>query len=207
VIVNNGGTLGGSGTMAGPAKLNSGGTIAPGAGSPGVAGTTLHGSSLTWNGGSTLSLQISSGSIADALALSGALTKGTTAGGFTILISGTGVAGEDYTLATFASTTFLSTNFKLQLPSGYAGTLVETATSLTLDLTSTTAPAAPAAAIGFSSALASPLIAEDTSAAIDNAVGTNLTTTSTVVAAPEPGSAALLGLGGCALLGWRRRRR
>jgi fibronectin-binding autotransporter adhesin len=199
VTVNSNGTLGGSGTITGPVTLNSGGFVAPGAGSPGVAGTTLHESSMTWNGGGTVSLQIASGSIADALALSGALTKGTTAGGFTIQITGTGVAGEDYTLATFGSTTFSVANFKLQLPAHYAGTLVETATSLTLDLTSTTAPAA----IHFA-ALAGPVTADDTSAASDSFSAPAL---SDPIPAPEPGSAALLSLGACALLGWRRRRK
>lgn len=198
VTVGGTGTLGGSGTFSGPATLNSGGTIAPGAGSPGVAGTTLHGSSTTWNGGSTLSLQISNGSIADALALSGALTKGT-AGTFTIAISGTGVAGENYTLATFGSTTFSVANFTLQLPAHYAGTLVETATSLTLNLTSTTAPA-----VAHFAAFASPVSPADTSAATDSFTTTTLTTP---VPTPEPGSAALLAFGACGVLGWRRRRR
>ena len=199
VTVNSNGTLGGSGRITGPVVLNSGGTVAPGAGSPGVAGTTLHESSMTWNGGGTVSLQIASGSIEDALALSGALTKGTTTGSFTIQITGTGVAGENYTLATFGSTTFSVANFKLQLPAHYLGTLVETATSLTLDLTSTTAPAA----IHFA-ALAGPVTADDTSAASASFSAPAL---SDPIPAPEPGSAALLSLGACALVGWRRRRK
>ena len=54
--INSGATLGGgSGTIGGDITLNSGRrTIAPGAGRPGVAGTVLHGTTLTWNPGGTL---------------------------------------------------------------------------------------------------------------------------------------------------------
>ena len=45
--------------------LNNGGTIAPGVASPGVAGTTLHATSLMWNGGGTLQLQL--GAVGDEL--------------------------------------------------------------------------------------------------------------------------------------------
>jgi autotransporter-associated beta strand protein len=74
VAINNGGTLGGSGKISGATTLNSGGSLFPSAGTPGTAGTTLHASSLTWNGGSTLTLQLADGAD-DALALSGALTR------------------------------------------------------------------------------------------------------------------------------------
>ncbi|HEY3901222.1 MAG TPA: hypothetical protein VGM54_21615 [Chthoniobacter sp.] len=38
-----------------------------------------------------------------------------------------------YTLATFASTTFIESDFTLELPVNYTGTLVETSTSLVLE--------------------------------------------------------------------------
>ncbi|MEI9894297.1 MAG: hypothetical protein WDN28_10545 [Chthoniobacter sp.] len=75
VAVNTGGTLGGSGSIGGAVTLNNGGKIAPSTATPGLAGTTLHAGSMTWNGGGTLSLQL--GATADELALNGALTKGT----------------------------------------------------------------------------------------------------------------------------------
>ncbi len=203
VTVNNHGTLGGSGTMSGAATVNSGGTVAPGAGSPGVAGTVLHGSTMTLNGGSTLSMQISSGSIEDALALSGALTKGT-AGTFTLQITGAGVAGENYTIATFGSSTFTAANFTLDMPAGYAATLVKTATSLTLDLTSTTSFALihslAAPPVTFSSSFSN--TTNDPNAGSGGLSSLNLTP----APAPEPGSAALLAFGAVALVGWRRRK-
>jgi hypothetical protein len=199
--VNSGGTLGGSGTFSGAGILNSGGTIAPGAGNPGVAGTVLHGKSLTWNGGGALSLQISSGSIEDALALSGALTKGTS-GTFTIAISGNGAVGEAYTLATFGSTTFASSDFKLELPEGYTGHLVETATSLTLDLDSFVPPAFVASAMFVdTNAVSENLLTPNQAVAQGNSGGSL-----SVTPAPEPGSALLLALSAGAVLGWRRRR-
>jgi autotransporter-associated beta strand protein len=130
VTINSGGTFGGSGTVSGAMTLNSGGTLNPGAGSSGTPGTTLHGSSLTWNGGSTLTLQAGP-SAADALALTGALTKGSS-GTFTINLVDVGLTttAVNYTLVTFASTTFSLANFTLDLPANVTGTLVETATSL-----------------------------------------------------------------------------
>ncbi|MDR3403869.1 MAG: autotransporter-associated beta strand repeat-containing protein, partial [Chthoniobacter sp.] len=132
VAVNAGGTLGGSGTVGGAVTLNSGGFIAPGAGTPGVAGTTLHANSLTWNGGGTLTLQL--GATSDQLALTGALTKGSGTG-FNINLLNAGIDHPDYTLATFNGTTFTAGDFTLTLPAGYTlGALVETATELDLIL-------------------------------------------------------------------------
>ena len=76
VTIDSGATLGGKGKITGAATLDSGGFIAPGAGSPGVAGTALHAASLRWNGGGVITLQL--GATGDELALSGALTKGGT---------------------------------------------------------------------------------------------------------------------------------
>jgi autotransporter-associated beta strand protein len=130
VSINNGGTLGGSGITK-AVTLNTGGIIAPGAGLPGTAGTTLHASSLLWNAGGTLKLQL--GPTGDELVLSGALTKGTL-GTYTLDLIDAGIVPGNYTLATFASTTFLSSNFTLELPAGYDGSLVETSTSLSINL-------------------------------------------------------------------------
>ena len=123
VTVNSGGTLGGTGKIAGATTLNSGGNIEPGAGSVGSAGTTLHGSSLIWNGGGTITLQLgASPSEVDELALTGALTKGT-AGLWTIevLDANAPLTPTSYTLMTFGSTTFKSGDFQLVDGPGLTG--------------------------------------------------------------------------------------
>jgi autotransporter-associated beta strand protein len=179
VMIDSGATIGGHGTVSGAMTLQSGGTVKPGAGSPGVAGTKFHGSSLLWEGGAALELQI--GSTADELLLSGALTKGT-AGTFTIEIDDAGIVAGNYTLATFASTTFSLSDFNLVLPTNYTGTLVETSTSLSIQN------------------LQDPVAVSDMPAIGDE--GTVLTPMNV----PEPGSGLLLAFGGSALLAWRRRR-
>ena len=134
VAINNGGTLGGSGTISGATTLNNGGTLFPGAGSVGTPGTTLHASSLIWNGGGTVTLQLGA-SVDDALVLTGALTKGS-AGAYNVdILDDGGIPLGNYTLATFASTTFSATTFQLELPGNYVGHLVETSTQLILDVT------------------------------------------------------------------------
>ena len=122
VTVSNGGTLGGSGTITGATTLNNGGTIEPGAGLLGTAGTTLHGTSLTWNGGGTLTLQLGASTVNDALALTGALTKGTT-GTWTIdlLNAGAPLTPTSYTLLTFGSTTFKASDLHLVDGPGLTG--------------------------------------------------------------------------------------
>ncbi|MDR3403927.1 MAG: autotransporter-associated beta strand repeat-containing protein, partial [Chthoniobacter sp.] len=132
VTVNSGTTLGGSGNAGGAITLNSGGFIAPGTATPGLAGTTLHGGSLTWNGGGTLTLQL--GATGDQLALTGALTKGT-GSGFNLNLLDAGITHPNYTLATFNGTTFTAGDFTLTLPAGYTlGGLVQTSTELDLIL-------------------------------------------------------------------------
>jgi len=195
VAINNGGTLGGSGTISGATTLNSGGTIAPGAG---TAGTTLHATSLIWNNGGTLTLQL--GSADDALALTGALTKGT-AGTYNVdILDDGGIPLGNYTLATFASTTFAATSFTLDLPGNYAGHLVETSTSLTLDVTAGSGQQ-PAE---FDSVASSDPAPSGDPAAIPTPTGFGSDSLS-VTPTPEPGSALLLAFGGAGLLGWRRR--
>jgi len=171
--------------------LNNGG-IAPGADS-GTAGTTLHDFSLKWNGGGTMEFQL--GDTSDQLALTGALTKGSL-GAYTIDLVDAGITQSSYTLATFASTTFQPTNFTLELPAGYTGSLVETSTSLSVDLTFVgLAAMQPAALVTYGTAMTQSLD-QATSDSASQLV---------VTPAPEPGSALLLAFGGSALLGWRRR--
>jgi hypothetical protein len=172
----------------------------------------LHGSSLLWNGGGVLQLELGATSN-DEMILSGALTKGT-AGTFTIDLLDEGITGAEtsYTLLMFASTTFSLTNFTLELPTGVTGTLVETSTSLSITNVQDTAGGSELpvehgelslgneGSDGGSPVVAAPSESLSTS-------GFSEPGSLTIVPTPEPGGATLLLLGGGTLLGWLRRRR
>jgi autotransporter-associated beta strand protein len=148
VTVGSGATLAGTGSIAGPTTLSSGGFVAPASGSIG----TLSLASFTFNGGGTLNLGLGSGSSSDTLAITGAFTKGS-AGTYTIDFGNTGTAGNTYTLATFGSgnTTFASGNdFTFaNLASGVAGTFSLSSTALTFSTTAIPEPATYAALAGL----------------------------------------------------------
>lgn len=93
-----GGTLAGVGTV-GSVTLSSG-SLAPG--DAGVG--TLNASSFTWNGG-TLNFDLSGASISDKISLgNGVFSRGAgAASGFVFDFGGGGVAGGEYTLASFGS--------------------------------------------------------------------------------------------------------
>ncbi len=153
VTVNAGGTLAGTGN-AGTIVLASGGQVAPGGETLG----TLNASSLTWNGGGRFVAQLD-GANADKLVLGGALTKGS-AGAYEISVSGgaAAVAGQAYTIATYASTDFSASDFAVvDLPAGYTATVSAGATSLELTLNApvvdTLAPSVPT---NFAGAATSP---------------------------------------------------
>ena len=203
VTIANGGTLGGSGTITGATTLSSGGILEPGAGSVGTPGTTLHGASLIWNGGGTLTLQLGSTSF-DALALTGALTKGT-AGAYTLDILDDGGIPLDqlYRWRPLPSTTFAATTFTLDMPGNYVGNLVVTSTKLTLDVT---AGSGEQPAHEDSVASSDPITSGDpTDISTPTGFGSD-TLSPASPPTPEPGSALLLAFGGAGLLGWRRRR-
>lgn len=133
VVINSSGVLAGTGTINRPITLNSGGDISPAAAS--VAGT-LSGTSLTWNGGSALSLDLGANGVSDVLALTGALTKGSDAG-WTLALNVTEplAHGNSYTLATFGSTTFAAGDIAVSgLPDGFAGVVTVDATALRLTI-------------------------------------------------------------------------
>jgi autotransporter-associated beta strand protein len=210
VTIGSGGTLGGGGKATGVTTLGSGGTIAPGAGTT-SANTALRGSSLLWNGGGTITLELGA-TTGDELNLTGALTKGT-AGSFTIDLLNESIASQtSYTLMTFASTTFSLSNFTVEWPTGFNGMLVETSTSLSI------ADLAPV--VGELPAGGTLDVANDSSESAPTASfnpsdesGPSITTSSSpdqsradLIPTPEPGSAAFLAFGGITLLGWRRRR-
>jgi autotransporter-associated beta strand protein len=196
VTVNKGAVLGGSGTITGAVTLASGGVLEPGAGSLGDAGTVFSGSSMVWNGGGTLTLQI--GSVADELVLSGKLTKGS-AGVFTIDILDATLQPGTYTLVTFSATTFAPSNFTLELPVNDSGTLVETNTSLVLEI-----PAQSEEAEAHASSLALPASAAPEMVHSDSQ--SFASPGSEFVATPEPSAAALLLFAGGIILGYRRPR-
>jgi hypothetical protein len=137
----NGGTLSGTGTV-GNIILNSGAFIAPGD-SPG----TLHGSSLTWNGGGAFNFQLgatNSAADSDSLALTGTLTKGN-AGAFVFHFSdgnGAPVLNTIYTLITFSgATNFTAADFSYDYTGAdpsLVGTFVVSANSI--QFTATTTP-------------------------------------------------------------------
>ncbi len=123
----NGGALAGAATISGPVVLNAA-TIAP----DDAASFALNGASLTWNGGGRLAINVGANGVSGRLALAGALLKGTP-GTFTVnLTTGPGfAAGNTYTIATFASTTFSAGDFVAGgLPDGYVAFFSVTGTSL-----------------------------------------------------------------------------
>jgi autotransporter-associated beta strand protein len=208
VTINSGATLGGSGNIDGAVILNDGGTIAPGANA--AVGTKLSIGSLTWNGNGVLSFQLgapidSSPGTSDLLALAGDLTQGS-GNQFTLNIvdADLGNVSGNYTLMTFASTTFsLSdlTEFNLVLPTNLTGTLVLTATDLEIDNVvdnGMTDSSSPDAAMAANNAVLDTSTPNLTSGFSDSP--------SVLTPTPEPGSGLLLAFGGSVLLGWRRRR-
>lgn len=133
VVVNSSATLAGTGTILRPVTLNNGGNISP-AGQALLG--TLTGSSLTWNGGGLLSLDLGANGVSDQLILGGALTKGTDAG-WTLALNVTEplAHGNSYTVATFGSTTFAASDFTVTgLPDGFAGVVTVDATALSISI-------------------------------------------------------------------------
>jgi len=125
ITVGDTGTLGGGGSLVRDVVLDAGGTIAAGNATPGSA---LTASSLTWNGGGHLAVDLASGRT---LALAGALTKGTP-GWFDVALSASGPlsVGASYTLATYASTDFAAPDLTASGLAGFRGVFVVGPTAL-----------------------------------------------------------------------------
>ncbi len=101
VFVDKGGTLGGSGFIAGPVTLKAGGTI-----SPGDPVTLTLQNTLTWDGGGTIRLVLGPDQASsDLLKIVGALIRGDPSGGqFQFdLINGGAVVGQTYDFLHFGS--------------------------------------------------------------------------------------------------------
>jgi hypothetical protein len=110
--VNNGGTLSGVlGTINGPVKLASGGTISPGDPTNAAGVGTLGIGDFTWNGGGAVAFQLAStsGIASDALTVTGNLTK--QGSGFAFHFtdgSDAPICGTTYTLIQYTGTTNFS---------------------------------------------------------------------------------------------------
>ncbi len=142
VEVNAGGTLAGSGTLARAVALRAGGRI---------AGTgTLAASTVLWDGGGTLAARLGANGVSDKVVLAGALTKGTAGTFNVVLTAGAGfAAGNTYTLATFASTSFVATDFSSSgLPAGYAAVFAINNGGLQITIVAAPEITSPAVAAG-----------------------------------------------------------
>lgn len=144
-ITANGGLITSTGT-AGAVTLNSGAGINPNG--AGVAGT-FNAASLVWNSDNTVSgLRFDLGATqeaSDSIALSGAFTKGS---GSTFVFDFTDAGASPsitYTLLSFDSTNFLSTDFSA---TGLAGTFGINANTLTFTVSAIPEPSAYAAILG-----------------------------------------------------------
>ncbi|MFT3782088.1 MAG: rhamnogalacturonan lyase B N-terminal domain-containing protein [Nibricoccus sp.] len=132
VVVNNTGSLSGTGTINRPVVLNEGGAIWPaGYGTLG----TLTGTQLTWNGGGALALDLAANGTSDLLALT-SLNKGAGSAWQLALHATEPLAhGNSYTVATFGSTTFTSGDFTVTgLPDGFAGAASVEGTTLRVSI-------------------------------------------------------------------------
>ncbi len=124
VTVQNGGTLGGSGNLAGAVTVQSGGVL-----SPGNSIGTITVASLTLNAGSSSLFELGAPPASDRATVTGALTV---AGTHSInLANGGGMAAGTYTLMTYGSATGLPNLVIGTLPGGTIGTdfLLNTATA------------------------------------------------------------------------------
>lgn len=140
VTVESGATLGGAGSVS-AITLQTGSTLAPGADL-----STLEATSLSWAGGATLKLELSTtDSAASRLDLSGALSKaGSGAYVFDFLGTGfyDGLATTSYTLINFDTTSFEVGDFSfVNLDSGLTGTFQLEDNALLFNVTAVPEPA------------------------------------------------------------------
>lgn len=124
-----GGSLGGTGSLASGVTVENGGALAPGSG--GIGTFTIAGA-LTFNAGSALNVDIAAPGSSDLLTVGGAVAAtGTT----TINLNGLDGAGAGtYTLIT-ATSPISTANFRVgTTPAGFRGTLAASGNSLTVTL-------------------------------------------------------------------------
>ena len=145
VTVNSGGSLGGTGTIAGALNVNSGGTVSPG--SPLSSIGTLTVGSADFSGGGTLVLQVAGystpGTSFDQLDVTGALTLGGTSS-VTFDVSGNTLTGTADGLAVYGSESGAFTTVSLiNNPLGLVANPSYTATSFNVVFTNTPPTANP----------------------------------------------------------------
>jgi autotransporter-associated beta strand protein len=134
VTVNSGATLGGSGTIGGGIAAT--GAIAPG--TTGI-GTLKVGGDVTWNSGNAWKFDLSAtGNTSDKLEITGALTKGSGTSFIFDFMGSIPEFGKNFTLATFASSTFSVSDFDLAGSLATLGTGSYAGSSFMLNSTSLT---------------------------------------------------------------------
>ena len=142
VAVNSGGTLGGSGAVAGPVTVNSGGTLAPGAGG---IGTLTVNNTLALHGTTAMQINASTG----ASDLVTGVTTLTYGGTLTVTnLAGTLVAGDSFTL--FGSSSYSGSFSTINLPALGTNLVWDTtglATNGTIKVFGPPGVATPAAAV------------------------------------------------------------
>jgi autotransporter-associated beta strand protein len=132
VGVNAGGRLAGTGTVNRAVRLGAGGVIRPGGALP---GSTLTAATLTWNGGGTLAIDLTSG---NRLAVAGALIRGSGGDLHVELAASAPLAvGSSVTLATFASTDAVPGDFTYSGLPDCRGVFIVGPTSLAFLVTGT----------------------------------------------------------------------
>lgn len=132
VIVNNGGTLAGTSTIAGTVTVNGGGAIGPG--NAGVGTLTLSGA-VTFGGGSFLNVDLGSTASSDMLALTGGSYTRPANGTVTITINAlSGFGLGTYTLVTGATGIDANDFVVGTAPAGYAYILSASNGTLTLSV-------------------------------------------------------------------------
>ncbi len=119
VAVHGGGTIAGNGVVQRAITLNDQGKVAPdGAVFPAVLTT----GDTTWNAGGVLAVDLGTAGVSDRWVVNGALSKGE-AGVYTLALNATETLahGDQFTIATFTSTTFAANDFTVTgLPDGFA---------------------------------------------------------------------------------------
>ena len=117
-----------------PANIIAGNTLAfGGANPPGDSSiATLTVAALSWRAGGIARLDLGAANTSDRINLgSGALVKDSASGTFAVDFANTGAMNQTYTLATFGSTTFSSSDFTAtNLAAGVTGRFIITPTSL-----------------------------------------------------------------------------
>ncbi|PTY07900.1 hypothetical protein DB347_06635 [Opitutaceae bacterium EW11] len=132
------------GALAGPVVLSGGVLDTEG------TGTLTVDNTVTFNGGGSLAFTLAESGDSSRLAIAGAFTKGASGVHTIVLRVGPGLAaGNTYTLATFGSTDFASSDFTVTgLPDGFGAAITITGTSLQITIVARPSIDSPSTATG-----------------------------------------------------------